>query len=507
MPRTDGLYQPGSEEELCALVKAAYELGFQLRVRGARHSVPGAFLTDPGVPGIDVSLDRYHGCTIQDGIAVVKAGTHLASLLEQLAKHKLSLSSTGGITHQTVSGFAATGSAGGSTRHSVGEDIQAVRIIDGTGTPRELRRGADDAFFAMAPSLGLLGVISEVTFACTPRFAIEGTETVVEVPGGALEQFLRDTEYARVEWWPQPGVNRTVVWQAKRIGAPEDFTPKPYRRFERFPVVMQVLIAVLFAIIGNLGHLWDATKALHGAWDAVAARIGGRALGWLVSRLLAAVTTLGILLLLPVARLIERCLPAIFPRIVHVFLRVDPGKAPPVQEFHDWGSHGLPMDNAVDDRILPASFTEVWVPLPRTAELLQVLSEHFKGGLAATGTFVWELYASPPSPFWLSPGYTSGDDEWRDGAFRVDSYWYEGNAGDPDTTLWLEAWQCLRDSGIPFRLHWGKHLPEWPEVLSKQYPKWDDFMALRRAWDPHDIFLTEYWRKRLGEPLARRTRI
>ncbi len=532
----DGLYHPQSEQELCALVKAAGELGFQLRVRGARHSVPGAFVTDPGVPGIDVSLDRYHGCTIRAGMAIVKAGTHLgadpadprgtlkSSLLWQLSQHGLTLSSTGGITHQTVAGFTATGSAGGSTRHSVGEHLHAFRIIDGTGEPREYTRN-DAEFYALAPNLGLLGVVSEITFACEPLFAIEGTETLVEAAGGAvevpgspsLEQFLKDTEYARVEWWPQPDVNRTVIWQARRIDAPKDFEPKPYRRFERFPVISQVLIAVLFAIIGNLGRLWDATKALHSAWDGVAARIGGaaparwlgpvgRALAWLVSRLLAALTTLGILVLLPIARLIERHLQALFPRIVHVFLRVHSGRAPSVQEFRDWGWHGLPMDNAVDDRILPASFSEIWVPLPRTAELVQLLSVHFKGGLARTGTFVWELYGSPPSPFWLSPGYTSGDDEWRDGAFRVDSYWYEGNAGDPDKTLWLEVWECLRDSGLPFRLHWGKHLPAWPEVLSDQYPKWDDFKALRRAWDPHDIFLTGYWRERLGEPPARRTR-
>ena len=33
-----------------------------------------------------------------------------------------------------------------------------------------------------------------------------------------LGAFLRDTDYARLMWWPQAGVERVTTWQARRMG-------------------------------------------------------------------------------------------------------------------------------------------------------------------------------------------------------------------------------------------------------------------------------------------------
>ncbi|HXR30017.1 MAG TPA: hypothetical protein VN752_02610, partial [Solirubrobacterales bacterium] len=149
-PAADGFHHPAGEGELVALVQAAYRQGRQLRVRGACHSISHAIYTDPeggrrnhvgqqsppGGDGIDVMLDRYRGWRVRDeGRKLVEAdaGIHLGpdpsdptggadldtSLLGQLANEKgWTLFDTGGITHQTVSGFTATGSAGGSLQFS-----------------------------------------------------------------------------------------------------------------------------------------------------------------------------------------------------------------------------------------------------------------------------------------------------------------------------------------------------------------------------------------------------
>src|SRR5262249_47727132 len=143
------------------------------------------------------------------------------SLLWQLWNEKgWTFSNLGGITHQTVSGFTGSGSSGGSPRYSVNDNVWGIRVIDGTGQVHELTREDPDpdAFYAMAPSLGLLGVISTITFQCEDTFNIDGQEATTTVeecavdlfgPGTeqrpSLEQFLRDTEYARLEWWPQRG--------------------------------------------------------------------------------------------------------------------------------------------------------------------------------------------------------------------------------------------------------------------------------------------------------------
>jgi D-arabinono-1,4-lactone oxidase len=108
----------------------------------------------------------------------------------------------------------------------------------------------------------------------------------------------------------------------------------------------------------------------------------------------------------------------------------------------------------------------------------------------------------------LNPAYTDGsaEDEWKDGAFRIDIYWFARNAGDPAQTFYPQFWNLLRDKCIPYRLHWGKFLPDGDTAafaaVKAQYPKWDDFLDQRAAADPDGTFLNEYWRTHLGLPPA-----
>ena len=126
--------------------------------------------------------------------------------------------------------------------------------------------------------------------------------------------------------------------------------------------------------------------------------------------------------------------------------------------------------------------------------------------LGRTGLLTWELYGAPPTSLWLSPSYSTGSDEWKDGTVRVDPYWFEGNVGNPAETFFPPLWNLLRTHGIPFRLHWGKYQPiiadqdpaGWIAFFRSQYPRWNDFLQLRKQLDPNNIFLTTYWRERFG---------
>src|SRR5262249_42376544 len=100
------------------------------------------------------------------------------------------------------------------------------------------------------------------TFQCVPRFNILGRQDTTDVEACAidlfgdgrehrpgLQTFLETTEYARLLWWPQAGVERIVVWQARRMldsdynscdccsgrhrntGTPERFHARPFREF------------------------------------------------------------------------------------------------------------------------------------------------------------------------------------------------------------------------------------------------------------------------------------
>jgi hypothetical protein len=582
-PAADGFYHPASEQDLVALVQLANREGRQLRVRGAAHSVSRAVYTDPPRPypdrvtvqkpqpgpNLNAMLDRYRGWRVRDEarrLVEADAGIHLGpdpgdptgesglkeSLLWQLATEKgWTLEETGGITHQTVSGFTATGSAGGSLQYAATANLWGFRFVDGRGEVHEVtREDADpDLFFAMCPNLGLLGVVSTVILQCTEAFNIEGQEAITTVetcPADlfgegspsrpSLEVLLRKTPYARLVWWPQRGADRVIAWRAKRIPTEPGFQPKPYSQFGDDPEAEQYAIGILFTIVGNLGNLSQAKGKLEDDFDQlkrVLALLGEKDLGpvgKLIGKALAAAIEGGVDAAITVlelaAPLIRKELPDFLPRLIAAFNELDADKSGAEkgkpQSFRDYGWHGLPMDNQASDVLMPTEFTEPWVPLPRTGEVMRLLRDYFDApsdkaeALRRTGTFAWELYATMPERFWLNAAHSDGSDEWRDGAFRVDPYWFVENAEDP-VEFYGQLWTLLAEAGIPFRLHWGKFQPRYPEgdrgwvdFFRAQYPRWDDFLALRAERDPNNIFLTDYWRKRFGlwdEPPPRPTEI
>jgi D-arabinono-1,4-lactone oxidase len=169
------------------------------------------------------------------------------------------------------------------------------------------------------------------------------------------------------------------------------------------------------------------------------------------------------------------------------------------------------MDNQANDVLVPTEFTEAWLPVQHSARAMQLLRGWFDAApdaheaLKRTGTYAWELYGAVPTPLWLACSHTGGDDEWKDGVLRIDAYWFANNPGDPAQTFYPPVWKLLRDSGIPFRLHWGKFQPvyaagdrSWVDYFHAQFPRWDDFLALRARKDPNNIFLNQYWRARFG---------
>lgn len=550
---------------MVALVQRAYREGRQLRVRGAAHSPAHAVYTDPppGFPnqvdqqeppqgaGINVMLDRYRSWRVKDEgrkLVEVDAGIHLGvdpsdpthtstrenSLLYQLSQRGWMLSDTGGISHQTVSGFTGTGSSGGSFMHSVNQNLWGFRIIDGRGDVHEVSVEDDpDEFYAHVPHLGLLGVVSKLVFQCVDAFDIVGDQATsvpaqcaVDVfgPGDgtrlSLADFLRRTEFARVEWWPQRGCERLLVWQAERRDPTPDFEPKPFQEFTDHPEAAEFAIAVLYAVLTNLADLPRARRLLRPSYaqlsDALAqlARDKGLGLPGVLGARAAALAAGGAVDLLtfaltPFADQVQRAVPSIFGKLIPIFIPLD-GEGGP-QHFQDWAWHGLPMDDQANDVLVSESFTEVWFPVRDTERVVSALRDYLNAppddptAFARTGINAWELYGAGPCGFWLSPSYTTGDDEWADGAIRIDAYWYQGSPDDPTVTFYPQFWELFRSLGVPFRLHWGKHQPpvqpgerSWVEFFRAQYPRWDDFLALRQRRDPNNIFLTRYWRDRFG---------
>ncbi|MCB0711373.1 MAG: hypothetical protein KDD67_03495 [Ignavibacteriae bacterium] len=571
----DGFYHPASEEELIALVKKANQEGLLLRVRGSVHSVACAIYTDPctedenhvekqtppDTDNLNVMLDQYRTFRVVDQeqmLVEADAGINLGidpsdpthtSTLENSLLYQLwndygwTLSDLGGITHQTVSGFVSTGSSGGSLTYSINENLYAFRMIDGEGNVYEVSREdtSPDEFNAVALSMGLLGVISKITFKCIPTFNISGQEAIttydealVDLFGNgsaerpSFETFLTDVEYTRLVWWPQRGGERIIVWQCQRIAPQYGFRPVHYQEFGNYPEISEVAISIFYTIIGNLDDLSAAKPKLEESFDQLEGVLQlflekkedlgefGKIMADVLTKALEFGVDAAITLLIPLAPIIKALLPDIFPIVLGIFMPLDSTKKGmqkgEPQSFRDYGWHGLPMDGQASDTLVPTEFTEIWLPIGRTEEVMNILNNYFTEpkskheALRRTGTYAWELYGAGPTDIWMSPSYSNGNDEWKDGVFRIDPYWFAGNAGNPAEVFYPQLWDLLRQNNIPYRLHWGKYQPivtegdpdGWVAFFKSQYEKWDDFLAKRAEKDPNNIFLTDYWRNRFG---------
>lgn len=488
-------------------------------------------------------------------------------------QYGLALPDLGGISHQTLAGFISTGSAGGTVKWSVHECIAALRVIDGQGAVHELTPdGSDpDWFKAAGIGMGLCGVISTVTFRVVPTFDLVGQETISAVTQSpdldfygnrpdsglpSLEQFLVDTDYVRLMWWPQANFDRLVVWQAKRAPFDPKRTLKPYREIAHLPVASQVAASVIYTVLGNIDDPERAVAMLKtvraqpaadlhqvSAWlrrwltppedpafpeqpqdampylTAILQLVTGQrhspvTLGaawiFLVELLLSASDdVLAFLLKLPILKTVFAALgklvPAHIDTVLGLFVTTGDGGAPATQTFEDRGFLGLPMDNQMDDLLMPTWFTELWFPFtPGDGKVQQVISklkELFnadgtpEGMYRATGAFAFELYAGKAErTFFLSPA--AGDQN----VFRVDVFWFGTNAANPVTDFFPQFWDALEPLG--YRLHWGKFLPE-PDAakkdrLTKGYPDFAKWDAVRRRVDPARTFLTRYWKEHLG---------
>ena len=343
-------------------------------------------------------------------------------------------------------------------------------------------------------------------------------------------------------WWPQRNFDRPVVWQAERAPFDPQRKLRPYREIARLPVASQVAASIVYTLLGNLERPEQrlrispaCARRAYVDWAAVGRHVrrlfsrpadpshvkstpserhNAIALGsaWLpiIEYLVTASDALlaGALQLRLFRDLVSRLasmVPDHIDTILGPFVSTGKDGAPAIQEFCDRAFTGLPLDNQMDDLLMPTWFTELWVPFTpgdgRIQETITRLRKHFdadgsaRGAYAATGAFVaFELYvAKADEQFFLSP---AADQH----AFRVDVFWFAHNQGNPVTDFFPQFWRLLEPIG--YRMHWGKFLPPpdpaRSDRLTASYPKWPRWKAVRERVDPAGVFLTKYWRDHLG---------
>jgi D-arabinono-1,4-lactone oxidase/FAD binding domain-containing protein len=494
--------RPASLMALQELIVEANRAGLLVRVQGAGHSARQAIFADgeprpaPRRPSeihaLNVSLEQLNQVVHVDSPRhriSVQAGMHLGqnpnvpssvenNLLLHITARGWALPDLGGITHQTVGGFISTGSSGGSRQHSFAPSVVELRFLDASGQLQVAsREDSPELFLAALVSLGLFGVLVEVTFECEPGvYYVQGREMAGEVLGtrwhlptleaepatrreqaeevidlgssgsDGLAAYLLRIEYCRILWWPQNDRSRDASfkgWMAAWEGSRTTQAPDKPTPYDADRGLKQDLAGLLLELVG----LSYGKGPFAG-----------------------------------VGRLVRGLLPAAIKLFV-------PIKAP--KSFYDRWDKNLPMDNDVDDWVIPTEFTELWFPISQTHRVMAKLLELYEDD-ALAGTFACELYAAQGNPAWLSPAH--GDED----VFRVDVFWFGRNPLDPVREYFPRFWRELAPYG--FRAHWGKHLPE-PESAEgvayrrQHYPNWDDFLRLREMYDPRGTFLSRYWRR------------
>ncbi|HEX4375081.1 MAG TPA: D-arabinono-1,4-lactone oxidase, partial [Puia sp.] len=184
--------------------------------------------------------------------------------------------------------------------------------------------------------------------------------------------------------------------------------------------------------------------------------------------------------------------PYILPAILDVFVKIGED-----QKFQDYWYTGLCMDNNIDDKLMPVKFTELWIPMSKAQQVMLAL-QTFYGvngeNTDNTGYFSIEIYGAKASNFWMSPSFGSD-------MIRVDVFWFANTNKDPVQTLFQNYWNALES--LEFRCHWGKYLPltvngnPGGAYLLSQYPNFDKWNAIRKSFDPNNVFVTEYWQNQL----------
>jgi FAD/FMN-containing dehydrogenase len=168
--------EPSSEDELAALVHEASSLNLPIRVAGAGHSFTPVVVTS----GLLLSLKNIQGLVSADldrKRVVVRAGTGIGDIGQELKRIGLSLANQGDIDTQAIAGALSTGTHGtGIELGCLSSQMVGMRLVQPDGSILEIDGDRDTATMAAAQvSIGMLGVISTITLQAISAYNLKET--------------------------------------------------------------------------------------------------------------------------------------------------------------------------------------------------------------------------------------------------------------------------------------------------------------------------------------------
>jgi len=189
----------------------------KIRVVGSMHSCAPLIACE----GIILDLSAFDKISIdaENRLVRVGAGVKIHNLCEALKPHGLAVGTLGTIDWQTVVGAVMTGTHGGALSiPSLHEFCQSYKLIKADREIVEVDREADKHLFsAMAPSIGVFGVVTEVTMRVVPMEYLEAKLFVIDFCdlSARFMGYMRENKYCRVVVYPS--LNKATIWVANPV--------------------------------------------------------------------------------------------------------------------------------------------------------------------------------------------------------------------------------------------------------------------------------------------------
>ncbi len=222
--------QPGSVDEVAAVLASAAAAGRRVRPIGSGHSFTGIGLPE------DIQLTcgalGVIGEVSADGLVTVGAGVPLYRLNAELVRRGWSLTNLGDIDRQTIAGAFSTGTHGtGAQFGGLGTQVRGMELVTSAGEVLQCDATSHpEVFSAARVGLGALGVVTSVTLQLVPAFAlraVEGPGTLTAAIEG-FDELMTGTDHVEFYWFPHTDV--TLLKCNTRVPLEEGLAPLPLWR-------------------------------------------------------------------------------------------------------------------------------------------------------------------------------------------------------------------------------------------------------------------------------------
>ncbi|MEU1970078.1 D-arabinono-1,4-lactone oxidase [Microbacterium sp. NPDC019599] len=249
--------RPASIEAVQRAVEAAGRAGMRVKPIGAGHSFSGIAVA----PDVLLELEDLSGVVAVDqerSRVRLLAGTRLHQVPRLLAPFGLAMQNLGDIDRQSISGAISTGTHGTGARYGgIATQVVGATLVTASGDLLTIDETQNSELLpAVAPGLGALGVLVDVTLQCVPAFvmhAVDRPEPLGEVLAD-LDERVEKTDHFEFYWFPHTDVAITKT----NTRLPGDAVLHPLPRLGQW--VDDVLVGSgLHRVACDVAHLVPAT--------------------------------------------------------------------------------------------------------------------------------------------------------------------------------------------------------------------------------------------------------